>query len=170
MLHKRKYRKKKCAAVTWDPSLEGSAVAVKESEYFCASFECPHGTGLIGRAYFYGICINKIQMSIPTANEDQTVVRSVDKDGGFLVHVLAFGTRGVWNIIIDEPNLNPWQKPPQEPYTIPQSIQTPLNWVPLIIIDLSKFNESKGKQDLVVRLKDEVKSWGFWTMVGIGFT
>ncbi|KAK0462563.1 gibberellin 2-oxidase [Desarmillaria tabescens] len=63
-----------------------------------------------------------------------------------------------------------YPKPLLEPYPIPSPTQAPLDWAPLAIIDLSKFEEPNGKQDLAVELKDAVKRWGFWTVVGAGFT
>ncbi|KAK0462574.1 gibberellin 2-oxidase [Desarmillaria tabescens] len=62
------------------------------------------------------------------------------------------------------------QKPPLEPYPIPPPTQASLDWAPLAIIDLSKFEEPNGKHDLAAELKDAVKHWGFWTIVGSGFT
>ncbi|KAK0194949.1 gibberellin 2-oxidase [Armillaria mellea] len=62
------------------------------------------------------------------------------------------------------------EKPQVEPYIFPPPTEAPLDWAPLVIIDLSKFDEPNGKQDLAVELKDAVKRWGFWTVVGTGFT
>ncbi len=62
------------------------------------------------------------------------------------------------------------EKFPPEPYIVPPPTQAPLDWAPLVIIDLSKFDEPNGKHDLALELKDAVKRWGFWTVVGTGFT
>ncbi len=62
------------------------------------------------------------------------------------------------------------EKFPLEPYIVPPPTQAPLDWAPLVIIDLSKFDEPNGKHDLALELKDAVKRWGFWTVVGTGFT
>jgi len=37
-----------------------------------------------------------------------------------------------------------------------------------VIIDLAKFDKPNGKQELANDLKDAVRRWGFWTVVGTG--
>ncbi|KIK65028.1 hypothetical protein GYMLUDRAFT_39442 [Collybiopsis luxurians FD-317 M1] len=43
-----------------------------------------------------------------------------------------------------------------------------LDWAPLAIIDLAKFDQPGGKQKLANELKDAVKLWGFWTVINSG--
>ncbi|KAJ3830472.1 gibberellin 2-oxidase [Lentinula raphanica] len=46
----------------------------------------------------------------------------------------------------------------------------PLDWAPLAIIDLAKFDQPGGKQELANELKDAVKLWGFWTVINTGIS
>ncbi|KAH7872665.1 gibberellin 2-oxidase [Lentinula edodes] len=46
----------------------------------------------------------------------------------------------------------------------------PLDWAPLVIIDLAKFDQPGGKQELANELKDAVKLWGFWTVINTGIS
>ncbi|KAL0952463.1 hypothetical protein HGRIS_006731 [Hohenbuehelia grisea] len=59
-----------------------------------------------------------------------------------------------------KPELNQWVPPP--PTT------TPLDWAPLAIIDLSRFDEQGGKLALAKELADAVRQWGFWVIIGTG--
>lgn len=60
------------------------------------------------------------------------------------------------------------QTPPIAPYTSPPPTTASLDWAPLSIVDLSKFDEPGGKQALANDLKDAVKRWGFWVVTGTG--
>ncbi|KIY42892.1 Clavaminate synthase-like protein [Fistulina hepatica ATCC 64428] len=57
-------------------------------------------------------------------------------------------------------------KPALVPYVEPQETSSPLDWAPLVTIDLSKFDEPGGKETLVAELKDAIRRWGFWVVVG----
>jgi hypothetical protein len=59
-------------------------------------------------------------------------------------------------------------KPQVEPWIGHPETQVSLDWAPLQIIDLSKFDTPGGKQELANELRDAVKNWGFWTVVGTG--
>lgn len=39
-----------------------------------------------------------------------------------------------------------------------------------MIVDLAKFDTPHGKQELANELKDAVRRWGFWTVVGTGIS
>ena len=62
----------------------------------------------------------------------------------------------------------PDQTPPITPYTSPPPTTASLDWAPLSIIDLSKFDELGGKEALANELKDVVRRWGFWVVTGTG--
>jgi isopenicillin N synthase-like dioxygenase len=59
-------------------------------------------------------------------------------------------------------------KPKVQPWTAHPETAADLEWAPLVIIDLGKFDAPGGKALLAQELKDAVKSWGFWTVVGTG--
>jgi isopenicillin N synthase-like dioxygenase len=59
-------------------------------------------------------------------------------------------------------------KPDIPSWTRPAETRAELDWAPLVIIDLSRFDEPGGKQALANELHDAVKQWGFWTVVGTG--
>ncbi|KAF8893258.1 gibberellin 2-oxidase [Mucidula mucida] len=61
-------------------------------------------------------------------------------------------------------------KPTVQPWTIPPPTSASLDWAPLVIIDLSKFDTPGGKEALAADLKDAVKNWGFWTVVNTGIS
>lgn len=56
--------------------------------------------------------------------------------------------------------VKPWSRPPQT--------SEKLDWAPLTTIDLSRFDEPGGKQDLAKQLYDAVTRVGFWTVVNTG--
>ncbi|KAF5392111.1 hypothetical protein D9757_003208 [Collybiopsis confluens] len=58
------------------------------------------------------------------------------------------------------PNLVPWTEHP------PTSES--LDWAPLAMIDLAKFDRLGGKEELANDLRDAVKQWGFWTVINTG--
>lgn len=60
------------------------------------------------------------------------------------------------------------ETPPITPYTSPPPTTASLDWAPLSIVDLSKFDELGGKEALANELKDVVKRWGFWVVTGTG--
>lgn len=60
------------------------------------------------------------------------------------------------------PKLVPWT---EHPVTTES-----LDWAPLVIVDLAKFDTPHGKQELANELKDAVRRWGFWTVVGTGIS
>ncbi|KAH6702906.1 gibberellin 2-oxidase [Leptodontidium sp. MPI-SDFR-AT-0119] len=60
----------------------------------------------------------------------------------------------------DRPLVKPWSRP------APTSEN--LEWAPLIKIDLSRFDEPGGKQELAKNLYDAVTKLGFWVVVNTG--
>ena len=56
--------------------------------------------------------------------------------------------------------IKPWSRPQ---YTIEN-----LEWAPLTTIDLSRFDEPGGKQELARQLYDAATRVGFWTVVNSG--
>ena len=50
----------------------------------------------------------------------------------------------------------------------PEETKFNLEWAPLASVDLSKFDEPGGKQQLAADLKDAIKRWGFWVVTGSG--
>ncbi|KAG5353062.1 hypothetical protein C0989_010870 [Termitomyces sp. Mn162] len=57
-------------------------------------------------------------------------------------------------------------KPALESFTHPSETSAPLDWAPLTIIDLSKFDTPGGKEQLAQDLKDPLTKWGFWVVTG----
>ncbi|KAF8590533.1 gibberellin 2-oxidase [Ramaria rubella] len=64
--------------------------------------------------------------------------------------------------------LEPSTKPIVPTWARPAETKAELDWAPLAIIDLSKYDTPGGKQSLAHELHDAVKRWGFWTVVGTG--
>lgn len=61
-------------------------------------------------------------------------------------------------------------KPDIEPWVAPPETSASLDWAPLVVIDLEKFDTPGGKEILAGELRDAVKQWGFWTVVGTGIS
>ncbi|KAF5347205.1 hypothetical protein D9758_011097 [Tetrapyrgos nigripes] len=61
-------------------------------------------------------------------------------------------------------------KPQVDPWIKPAPTNASLDWAPLQIIDLSKYDLPGGKEELVKELQDSVRHWGFWTIVGSGIS
>ncbi|KAK7045449.1 hypothetical protein VNI00_007702 [Paramarasmius palmivorus] len=59
-------------------------------------------------------------------------------------------------------------KPQVETWNSPPATTATLDWAPLQTIDISKFDAPGGKQELANELRDAVKVWGFWNVVGSG--
>jgi len=55
-----------------------------------------------------------------------------------------------------------------KPWSRPQYTAEDLEWAPLTTIDLSRFDEVGGKQELAKQLYDAVTRVGFWTVVNTG--
>ena len=55
-----------------------------------------------------------------------------------------------------------------KPWSRPSPTSEPLEWAPLVKIDLSKFDEPGGKQELAKQLYDAVTNVGFWVVVNSG--
>ncbi|KAK7885197.1 hypothetical protein LTR67_010688 [Exophiala xenobiotica] len=55
-----------------------------------------------------------------------------------------------------------------KPWSRPVQTKEPLDWAPLTTIDLSRFDEPGGKQQLAKDLYDAVTRVGFWTVVNSG--
>jgi len=55
-----------------------------------------------------------------------------------------------------------------KPWNRPATTTEPLEWAPLVKIDLSKFDEPGGKQELAKQLYDAVTNVGFWVVVNSG--
>ncbi|KAG6812015.1 hypothetical protein H0H92_004744 [Tricholoma furcatifolium] len=59
-------------------------------------------------------------------------------------------------------------KPSLEPFTHPSETTVPLDWAPLVTINLSTFDISGGKERLAEDLKNALTRWGFWVVTGTG--
>ncbi|KAJ5870710.1 gibberellin 2-oxidase [Penicillium solitum] len=57
---------------------------------------------------------------------------------------------------------------PIEPWGRPEETTEDLDWAPLATIDLSKFDEPGGKQELAKQLYDAVSKVGFWVVINTG--
>ncbi|KAL4767765.1 hypothetical protein BDW60DRAFT_226363 [Aspergillus nidulans var. acristatus] len=57
---------------------------------------------------------------------------------------------------------------PVKPWTRPPPTTEDLDWAPLAIIDLSRFDEPGGKEALAKQLYDALTKVGFWVVVGHG--
>ncbi|KAI9046059.1 Clavaminate synthase-like protein [Aspergillus affinis] len=55
-----------------------------------------------------------------------------------------------------------------KPWTRPGPTKEDLEWAPLVQIDLSRFDEPGGKEELAKQLYDAVTRVGFWVVVGHG--
>ena len=55
-----------------------------------------------------------------------------------------------------------------KPWSRPEPTKEDLEWAPLVQIDLARFDEPGGKQDLAHQLYDAVTRVGFWTVVNTG--
>jgi non-haem dioxygenase in morphine synthesis N-terminal len=55
-----------------------------------------------------------------------------------------------------------------KPWSRPAHTKEPLDWAPLVQIDLSRFDEPGGKQELARQLYDAVTKVGFWVCVNTG--
>jgi hypothetical protein len=55
-----------------------------------------------------------------------------------------------------------------KPWSRPATTKEPLDWAPLVQIDLSRFDEPGGKQELARQLYDAVTKVGFWVCVNTG--
>ncbi|KAF1811625.1 gibberellin 2-oxidase [Eremomyces bilateralis CBS 781.70] len=59
-------------------------------------------------------------------------------------------------------------KIPVKPWSRPEPTREDLKWAPLATIDLSRFDEPGGKQQLAQQLYDAVTKIGFWVVVNTG--
>jgi len=55
-----------------------------------------------------------------------------------------------------------------KPWTRPSPTSEDLDWAPLVKIDLSRFDEPGGKQEIAAQLCDAVTKVGFWVVVNTG--
>ncbi|KAF2032929.1 gibberellin 2-oxidase [Setomelanomma holmii] len=55
-----------------------------------------------------------------------------------------------------------------KPWSRPQQTQEDLQWAPLTTIDLSRFDEPRGKQELAAQLYDAITRVGFWVVTNTG--
>jgi len=55
-----------------------------------------------------------------------------------------------------------------KPWSRPEPTKEALDWAPLVQIDLSRFDEPGGKQELADQLYDAVTRVGFWTVINTG--
>ncbi|KAJ5773051.1 hypothetical protein N7457_007947 [Penicillium paradoxum] len=67
--------------------------------------------------------------------------------------------------LVDQP---PTEKVPIKPWVRPSPTEEKLDWAPLVEIDLSRFDEPGGKEELAKQLYDAVTRVGFWVVVGHG--
>lgn len=59
-------------------------------------------------------------------------------------------------------------KPIVKPWTRPQETSEDLDWAPLTTIDLSRYDEPGGKEELAKQLYDAITRVGFWVVTGSG--
>ncbi|KAJ5811548.1 hypothetical protein N7474_007849 [Penicillium riverlandense] len=64
----------------------------------------------------------------------------------------------------------PIQTVPIKAWNRPAPTEEKLDWAPLVQIDLSRFDEPGGKQELANQLYDAVTRVGFWVVVGHGLS
>ncbi|KAJ5129445.1 uncharacterized protein N7515_005484 [Penicillium bovifimosum] len=64
----------------------------------------------------------------------------------------------------------PTEKVTIKPWTRPTPTKEKLDWAPLVEIDLSRFDQPGGKQELAKQLYDAVTRVGFWVVVGHGLS
>ncbi|KAJ5939936.1 hypothetical protein N7516_000104 [Penicillium verrucosum] len=62
----------------------------------------------------------------------------------------------------------PIEKAIVKPWSRPAPTNEKLDWAPLVEIDLSRFDEPGGKQELAKQLYDAVTRVGFWVVIGHG--
>ncbi|KAJ6128658.1 hypothetical protein N7471_009875 [Penicillium samsonianum] len=62
----------------------------------------------------------------------------------------------------------PIEKATVKPWSRPAPTNEKLDWAPLVEIDLSRFDEPGGKEELAKQLYDAVTRVGFWVVVGHG--
>lgn len=62
----------------------------------------------------------------------------------------------------------PTEHIPIKSWTRPAPTKENLDWAPLVEIDLSRFDEPGGKEELAKQLYDAVTRVGFWVVVGHG--
>lgn len=62
----------------------------------------------------------------------------------------------------------PVEKATVKPWSRPAPTNEKLDWAPLVEIDLSRFDEPGGKEELAKQLYDAVTRVGFWVVVGHG--
>jgi hypothetical protein len=55
-----------------------------------------------------------------------------------------------------------------KPWSRPSPTSEDLDWAPLVKLDLSRFDEPGGKQELVGQLYDALTKVGFWVVVNTG--
>lgn len=55
-----------------------------------------------------------------------------------------------------------------KPWSRPEPTKEDLDWTPLAEIDLSRFDEPGGKQELAAQLYDAVTKVGFWVVINTG--
>ncbi|KAF2706925.1 gibberellin 2-oxidase [Pleomassaria siparia CBS 279.74] len=58
--------------------------------------------------------------------------------------------------------------PSVKPWSRPEPTREDLNWAPLATIDLSRFDEPGGKQELAKKLYDALTRVGFWVVTNTG--
>lgn len=61
-------------------------------------------------------------------------------------------------------------RPEPRPWDPPHETKEDLDWAQLSVIDLSRFDEIGGKQEIAAKLKNAVSKDGFWAVVGHGLT
>lgn len=59
-----------------------------------------------------------------------------------------------------QPDLAPWQQP--------KETELDLDWAPLAIIDLAKWDTPGGKESLALELTDPLRNIGFWVVKNSG--
>lgn len=61
-------------------------------------------------------------------------------------------------------------RPQPKEWVAPQETQEDLDWAELTTVDISKFDQPGGKQELANELKQAVEKDGFWAVVGHGIS
>ncbi|KAJ6615402.1 hypothetical protein B0H10DRAFT_2220428 [Mycena sp. CBHHK59/15] len=59
-------------------------------------------------------------------------------------------------------------KPELMPWPQPKETEVPLDWAPLAVVDLSKWDTPGGKEELARDLTDAVRNMGFWVVTNTG--
>jgi hypothetical protein len=71
-------------------------------------------------------------------------------------------------VAVEQPVSSSSDKILVKPWTRPKPTSENLDWAPLVEIDLSRFDQPGGKQELASQLYDAVTKVGFWVVTNTG--